>query len=34
VRFRDLQMSMHDEELGDVADLRDPMKLSAAPVLD
>ena len=34
VQFRDLQMSMHDAELGDVAGLRYPIKLSATPVVD
>ena len=34
VQFRELQMSMHDAALGDVAGLRYPVRLSATPVTD
>lgn len=34
MQFRDLQMSMHDAELGDVAGLRYPIKLSTTPVTE
>jgi crotonobetainyl-CoA:carnitine CoA-transferase CaiB-like acyl-CoA transferase len=34
VQFRELQMSMHDASLGDVAGLRYPIRLSATPVTD
>ncbi|QTI70937.1 CaiB/BaiF CoA transferase family protein [Gordonia polyisoprenivorans] len=34
VRFRQLQISMHDESLGDVAGLRYPIRMSATPVTE
>jgi crotonobetainyl-CoA:carnitine CoA-transferase CaiB-like acyl-CoA transferase len=34
VQFRDLQMSMRDRTLGDVAGLRYPVRMSATPVTD
>ena len=34
VRFRELQVSMHDDALGDVAGLRYPIRMSATPVTD
>ena len=34
VRYRQVQMSMHDDALGDVAGLRYPIRMSATPVTD
>lgn len=34
VRFRQMQMSMHDDTLGDVPGLRYPIRMSATPVTD